>query len=97
VRTYTVDADNWINVSNGKYQSDLYQIVKKYAGDFNNISEITINSYYGPLVLTPGNSVPYADGQLISNGNILVYSAQTHYGQSGSIPFTSVSLKVTVN
>ena len=94
-KTINIDADNWLNVSKGKYQSNLYQTIREQVGSYKSISNITLinNSSQDLRYDSP---IPFGDGQLSAKGTMIEYDANDHFGTQGPIPFSSLNLSVTV-
>jgi hypothetical protein len=95
-RTVSVVVDNWVQVDQGKYISDLYAAVKKQAYTFSNITNITVNTGQKEIPLLPGTPLGINGGELTVSGTTLYYNAFSYYGQYGP-PISSLSLNVTIN
>jgi len=90
-RTISVIDDDWIDRGNGKFQSDLRTQILKTDSTFTTISQVKFLAGGIRGALVPGKQKPLFGGQLVWTGEEL-----TFYSSTGQLPFSSVSIEVTV-
>jgi hypothetical protein len=90
-RTIPLADDEWIDQGNGKFQSNLRQQILKTDSSFNTISQVKflVGGIRGTLA--PGKQRALLGGQLVWTGEVLIF-----YSNTDQLPFSSMSLDVTV-
>jgi hypothetical protein len=77
LRTVKFIVDNWVKVSDGKYKSDFYDMVKRYANNFSKIVSVTADTGQGEMPIEPGSSFYIINGVLLLSGEILYFTSYT--------------------
>jgi len=90
-RTIPLSDDEWVDQGNRKYQSNLRQQILKTDSTFSTISQVKFQAGGVRGTLTPGKQKAILGGQLVWTGEVL-----TFYSGTDQLPFSSVSLEVTV-
>jgi len=94
-----VIVDDWILINPGRYNSNLYAAIKKYANGISNISNITVvvDDDGSDKPLWRGTPIAYSNGNLLWRGETLFYSTDPNSLTNNQPGIKSLVLQVTVH
>ena len=90
-RTIPLIVDEWVDLGNGKFQSDLAQQILKTDSSFSTILQVKFLAGGIRGTLVTGKQKPLLGGQLVWTGEVL-----TFYSGTDQLPFSSIGIEVTV-
>jgi hypothetical protein len=91
-RTIPLTVDQWVDLGTGKFQSDIRSQILRTDSSFTTILQVKFQAGGIRGNLITGKPKPVLGGQLVWTGEVL-----TFYSGTDQLPFSSLSIEVTVN